>query len=103
MILRMTRVEDQNTAEVARAHDRRAARTLSAALAAALPVALAVALLLACRGGSDVREETYQNDTYALLLPEDLSIREIGDDYILGVWSDEYRVEYIRKYRIIKP
>jgi hypothetical protein len=35
--------------------------------------------------------------------PRGLEIREIGDDYVLGVWRDDMDVEYVRMHRLIKP
>ncbi len=35
-------------------------------------------------------------------LPEGLEIFEIGADYILGRWRDEFEVEYIMVYELVK-
>jgi len=35
--------------------------------------------------------------------PARFRIREIGDDYVAGVWVDEFDVEYVRFYEIRKP
>jgi hypothetical protein len=37
-----------------------------------------------------------------VLTPEDLWILEIGDDYVLGVGRDEFDVEHVRMYRLLK-
>lgn len=34
------------------------------------------------------------------LPPNSLDIHEIGEDYILGVWKDEFHVEYVRVYSL---
>jgi hypothetical protein len=36
-------------------------------------------------------------------LPDNLEPREIGADYVLGVWRDEDDVEHVRMYELIKP
>ena len=28
--------------------------------------------------------------------------RQIGDDYVLGVWSGDQGVEYVRMYKLVK-
>lgn len=35
--------------------------------------------------------------------PVGLEVREIGSDYILGVWKDGFEVEHVRMHRIAKP
>ena len=35
--------------------------------------------------------------------PERLQVRQIGPDYLLGIWTDELEVRYVRKYAIEKP
>ena len=35
--------------------------------------------------------------------PPRLSIRQIGDDFILGIWRDELEVEHLRLFDLIKP
>ena len=37
-----------------------------------------------------------------VVLPEDLEVYEIGEDYVLGKETDEFDVEYVRVYRIRK-
>jgi hypothetical protein len=32
--------------------------------------------------------------------PADVSVREIGHDYLLGTWSDDFDVPYVRLYRL---
>ena len=34
-------------------------------------------------------------------LPAGLTVHEIGEDYVLGVWQDELDVSYVRLYRIV--
>lgn len=36
-------------------------------------------------------------------MPEGLQVRDIGDDYVLGIWRDEFEVERVRLYRLRKP
>ena len=38
----------------------------------------------------------------AVALPARFTMREIGDDYVAGVWRDELDVEYVRVYRLLK-
>ncbi|MGD2122682.1 MAG: 6-bladed beta-propeller [Gemmatimonadota bacterium] len=33
-------------------------------------------------------------------LPSDVQVHEIGEDYILGVWKDEFGVEFVRMYSL---
>ena len=33
-------------------------------------------------------------------MPPDLDVRQIGRDFVLGVWEDEYRVEYVRRHAL---
>ena len=33
-------------------------------------------------------------------LPPDLDVRQIGRDFVLGVWEDELRVEYVRRHAL---
>ena len=35
--------------------------------------------------------------------PEGVRVMDIGSDYILGIWQNEYDVEYARLYDLIKP
>lgn len=35
--------------------------------------------------------------------PPDFRIAEIGADYVLGIFQDEFDVEHVRMYRLIKP
>ena len=35
--------------------------------------------------------------------PLDLSVYEIGDDYILGLWLDADDVEHVLMYELVKP
>jgi hypothetical protein len=35
-----------------------------------------------------------------LEMPSSLTIRDIGEDYLLGVWRDDFDVEYVRIYRL---
>ena len=37
------------------------------------------------------------------LTPADLSVIEIGADYLLGTWRDELDVEHVQLYELIKP
>ncbi len=37
------------------------------------------------------------------LTPADLSVVEIGTDYLLGTWRDELDVEHVQLYALIKP
>jgi hypothetical protein len=30
-------------------------------------------------------------------------VREIGAGYVLGVWQDEFEVDYVRVHRIVSP
>jgi len=36
----------------------------------------------------------------AIRLPAGLTIHEIGTDFVLGVWKDEWGVEFVRRYRL---
>jgi hypothetical protein len=36
-------------------------------------------------------------------LPSGLDVKQIGDDFVLGVWQDEYEVEHVRLYGLVKP
>ena len=36
----------------------------------------------------------------SVVMPEDLSVSSISRDYVLGVWRDEFDVEYVRLHRI---
>jgi hypothetical protein len=38
-----------------------------------------------------------------VILPDDISILEIGDDYLLAVWRNTDDVEFLRLYSLIKP
>jgi hypothetical protein len=38
----------------------------------------------------------------SVTLPERFQIREIGTDYVLGVWRDELDVEFIRMYSLLR-
>lgn len=35
-------------------------------------------------------------------LPDGLDVEAIGRDYILGVWEDDFRVEYVRRYQLAR-
>jgi hypothetical protein len=35
--------------------------------------------------------------------PAGLRVREIGPDYVLGIWLDDLRVQYVRRYALLKP
>jgi hypothetical protein len=35
--------------------------------------------------------------------PGNFLVFEIGADYVLGVWRDEFDVEHVRQYALIKP
>jgi len=35
--------------------------------------------------------------------PEEFRVLELGDDYVLGTWTDGFDVQYIRLYSLIKP
>ena len=37
----------------------------------------------------------------AWTLPPDLHLWQIGQDFVLGVWRDELRVEYVRRHALI--
>ena len=39
----------------------------------------------------------------SLMLAADFAVSQIGDDFVLGVWRDEYDVEHIHMYGLIKP
>ncbi len=34
--------------------------------------------------------------------PERLQVRQIGGDFILGIWTDELEVRYVRKYDLVR-
>jgi hypothetical protein len=36
-------------------------------------------------------------------LPPDFTVHQIGSDFVLGVWQDEFDVEQVRLYELIKP
>lgn len=36
-------------------------------------------------------------------LPRGLEVLDIGPDYVLGTWVDEYEVEHVRLHRIVRP
>lgn len=36
-------------------------------------------------------------------MPPDFSVHQIGSDFVLGVWQDEFDVEQVRLYELIKP
>ncbi len=38
-----------------------------------------------------------------IALPPSFGIRQIGDDFVLGVWRDELDVEHVRLYHLVKP
>lgn len=38
-----------------------------------------------------------------LTLPRNFDLREVGDDWILGVWRAEDDVEHVRMYRLVRP
>jgi hypothetical protein len=38
-----------------------------------------------------------------LAMPRRLRVREIGADYVLGVWRDDFDVEHLRRYALTKP
>jgi len=38
-----------------------------------------------------------------VVTPMGLDVTDIGSDYVLGIYRDEYDVQAVRKYRIIKP
>ena len=33
-------------------------------------------------------------------MPPDFTIHEIGNEDLLGVWTDEFDVEYVRRYQL---
>ena len=35
-------------------------------------------------------------------VPAGFRIHEIGEDYLLGVWYDEYEVPVVRRYSLVK-
>jgi hypothetical protein len=35
------------------------------------------------------------------MIPSDLTVLEIGGDYLLSVWKDELDVEFVRRYRLV--
>jgi hypothetical protein len=35
--------------------------------------------------------------------PAGLRVREIGADHVLGIWLDDLRVQYVRRYALLKP
>jgi hypothetical protein len=39
----------------------------------------------------------------SLLLAADFEVSQVGDDFVLGVWRDEFDVEHIHMYGLIKP
>jgi hypothetical protein len=38
-----------------------------------------------------------------VVLPNKLDVKQIGNDFVLGVWLDEYEVEHVRMYELRKP
>jgi hypothetical protein len=38
-----------------------------------------------------------------VVLPNGLGVMQIGDDFVLGVWRDEFEVEHVRSYALTKP
>jgi hypothetical protein len=36
-------------------------------------------------------------------MPAGFGVHQIGDDFVLGRWTDELEVEYILMYGIVKP
>ncbi|MEQ8329802.1 MAG: hypothetical protein RH859_04985 [Longimicrobiales bacterium] len=38
-----------------------------------------------------------------VVVPGGLTVHDIGDDHLVGVWTDEYGVEYLHVHRIVKP
>ncbi|MCK5651881.1 MAG: hypothetical protein KAJ42_10905, partial [Gemmatimonadetes bacterium] len=39
----------------------------------------------------------------SLTLPTELTVLEIGADYLLGLYRDELEVEYVQLYRLTRP
>jgi hypothetical protein len=37
-----------------------------------------------------------------VVLPSGLDVKQIGDDFVLAVWRDEYEVEHVRMYELRK-
>jgi hypothetical protein len=38
----------------------------------------------------------------SVMMPENFEVFEIGADYVLGLWRDEFGVEFVRRHRICK-
>ncbi|MCK5653249.1 MAG: hypothetical protein KAJ42_17810 [Gemmatimonadetes bacterium] len=59
------------------------------------------------RPGNDVPVWTVFNPEGAVLgrvsLPAGLYVQEIGEDYVLGVYTDDLDVEYVHMYRLERP
>ena len=59
------------------------------------------------RPGDDIPTWTVFDPEGAVLgrvsLPAGLSVREIGEDYVLGVYTDDLDVEYVQMYRLERP
>ena len=57
--------------------------------------------------GDEAVEWTVFDRDYRMLgtveMPPRFAVSWIGDDLVLGVWRDEFDVEYVQGYRLIKP
>ncbi len=38
-----------------------------------------------------------------VMLPPGFTVRQIGEDFLLGIWRDDLDVEHVRQYELIKP
>jgi len=57
------------------------------------------------RAGPDTRSQwlVFDSDGAAqgvVELPNDFDVRAIGEDYLLGIWTDDLDVEYVRRYSL---
>ena len=39
----------------------------------------------------------------SVVLPDGLRVEQIGEDYVLGRWTDDLGVEYLRLYPLTRP
>ena len=56
--------------------------------------------------GNDIRSWSIYEKSGAriakITLPRGFELREVGRDYVLGIWHDEFEVDYLRIYNLLK-
>jgi len=59
------------------------------------------------RPGNTLRQWTLFSTEGVMLgtmtVPDRFVIQDVGDDYVLGKWTDELEIEHVQMYELIKP